>query len=173
MAGALASSLAAAPQGAVKLFGEMVLPVCSPKSITPKTPLSQPAELRHHVLLHYERPDGITPWLSWTVWLEVMQLQGLKPAGSLRFSQYDQTIQAAIDGQGVALGTTPLVGQLIKQGKLVAPLAKKFESSRAYYLVTSAEAAERPEVKDFAGWLLRQAKQELRAQNSIAVRRPI
>jgi DNA-binding transcriptional LysR family regulator len=136
--------------------------VCSPKSVTRIAPLTRPEDLRHHVLLHYERPDGITPWLSWTVWLEVMQLQGLKPAGSLRFSQYDQTIQAAIDGQGVALGTTPLVRQLIKQGRLIAPLASRFDSSRAYYLVISAAAAEWPEVKDFADWLLRQAKQEQR-----------
>jgi LysR family glycine cleavage system transcriptional activator len=150
----------AAPRGAIKLFGEVVLPVCSPKVVTRTAPLAQPGDLRHHVLLHYETPDGVAPWLSWTVWLEVMQLPGLKTAGSLRFSQYDQTIQAAIDGQGVALGTTPLVRQLIKQGRLAAPLAKKFESSRAYYLVTSAEAAVRTEVNDFAGWILRQARQE-------------
>jgi LysR family transcriptional regulator, glycine cleavage system transcriptional activator len=152
----------AAPEGAIKLFGEVVLPVCSPKLLTRAAPLATPADLRHHVLLHYERPDGVAPWLSWTVWLETMQLPGLKPAGSLRFSQYDQTIRAAIDGQGVALGTSPLVRQLIGQGRLIAPLAKKFASSRAYYLVISADAAQRPEVKDFAGWLTRQAKQELR-----------
>ena len=102
-----------------------------------------------------------------------MQLAGLKPAGSLRFSQYDQAIRAAIEGQGVALGTSPLVRELIQQGRLVAPLAKKFESSRAYYLVASADAAERPEVKDFAGWLLRQAKQELKAGAFVAVSRVI
>ena len=152
----------AAPEGSVKLFGEVVLPVCSPGLRTRKTPLARPEDLRHHVLLHYERPDGITPWLSWTVWLETMQLAGLKSAGSLRFSQYDQTIGAAIDGQGVALGTSPLVRQLIKQGKLIAPLEKKFESSRAYYLVIAADAAARPEVKQFAAWLLRQARLEAR-----------
>jgi LysR family transcriptional regulator, glycine cleavage system transcriptional activator len=157
----------AAPEGAIKLFGEVVLPVCSPKLVTRAAPLAAPGDLRHHVLLHYERPDGVTPWLSWTVWLETMQLPGLKPAGSLRFSQYDQTIQAAIDGQGVALGTSPLVRQLIRQGRLIAPLAKKFESSRAYYLVISAEAAGRPEVKDFAAWLVRQAKQEWRNRGDL------
>lgn len=157
----------AAPEGAVKLFGEVVLPVCGPKLVTRKAPLAQPEDLRHHVLLHYEGPDGITPWLSWTVWLETMQLPGLKPAGSLRFSQYDQVIQASIDGQGVALGTSPLVRQLIRQGKLIAPLEKKFESSRAYYLVTSADAAGRPEVQDFTGWMVRQAKQELRNRGDI------
>ena len=158
----------AAPEGAVKLFGEVVLPVCSPKLVTRAAPLAAPGDLSHHVLLHYERPDGVTPWLSWTVWLETMQLPGLKPAGSLRFSQYDQTIRAAIDGQGIALGTSPLVRQLIRQGKLIAPLAKKFESSRAYYLVTSADAANRPEVMDFAGWLLRQAKQEARNHGDLS-----
>lgn len=157
----------AAPDGAMKLFGEVVLPVCSPKLITRDAPLAAPADLSRHVLLHYERPDGAAPWLSWTVWLETMQLPGLKPAGSLRFSQYDQAIQAAIDCQGVALGTSPLVRQLIKQGRLVAPLAGKYDSSRAYYLVTSSDAADRPEVKEFAAWLLRQAKQESRNRGDL------
>ena len=155
-----------APPGALKLFGEAVLPVCSPRCITRSAPLAQPEDLRHHVLLHYERPDGVTPWLSWTVWLEVMQLTGLKPAGALRFSQYDQTIRAAIDGQGVALGTTPLVRQLIRQGKLIAPLAGRFESSRAYFLITSARQAERTDVKEFTAWLLAQAKREPRSRGA-------
>jgi len=157
----------AAPEGAIKLFGEVVLPVCSPTLVTRSAPLATPADLRHHVLLHYQMADGVAPWLSWTVWLETMQLPGLKPAGSLRFSQHDQTIHAAIDGQGVALGTSPLVRQLIKQGKLIAPLAKKFDSSRAYFLVTAPNAAERPEVKDFAAWLIRQAKQEARHRGTL------
>jgi DNA-binding transcriptional LysR family regulator len=78
----------AAPDGAIKLFGEVVLPVYSPKLVTRAAPLATPEDLRHHVLLHYERPDGVTPWLSWTVWLETIQLPGLKSAGSLRFSQW-------------------------------------------------------------------------------------
>jgi LysR family glycine cleavage system transcriptional activator len=141
--------------------------VCSQKLVTRAAPLAQPDDLRHHVLLHYERPDGVTPWLSWTVWLETMQLPGLKPVGSLRFSQYDQAIQAAIYAQGVALGTSPLVRQLIRQGKLIAPLAKKFESSRAYYLVISPNATGRQEVSDFAGWLRRQAKLESRRRDDL------
>jgi len=150
----------AAPRIATKLFGEEVLPVCSPNALTPAAPLTRPEDLCHHVLLHFDSPDGLTPWLSWTVWLEVMQMHALEPVGSLHFSQYDQTIRAAIDGQGIALGTTPLVRQLIKQGRLIAPLAKKFESLRAYYLVVSSAATKRPEVQEFAAWLLRQAKQE-------------
>jgi DNA-binding transcriptional LysR family regulator len=157
-----------APQGAVKLFGEVVLPVCNPKLVTRAAPLAIPEDLCHHVLLHYESPHGLTPWLSWTVWLETMQLPRLKPAGSLRFSQNDQAIRAAIDGQGVALGTSPLVRQFIRQGKLIAPLEKRFESARAYYLVVSAAAAKRPEVKEFTDWVVRQAKRETRSSRGIA-----
>jgi DNA-binding transcriptional LysR family regulator len=157
----------AAPEGAIKLFGEVVLPVCSPKLVTRSAPLATPADLRRHILLHYDQPEWPSPWLSWTVWLETMQLPGLKPAGSLRFSQYDQVIHAAIDGQGVALGTSPLVRQLITQGRLIAPLTKKFDSSRAYFLVTAPNAAERPEVKDFTAWMTRQAKQETRARGNL------
>jgi len=157
----------AAPEGAIKLFGEVVLPVCSPTLVTRSAPLAMPADLRRHILLHYDQPEWPSPWLSWTVWLETMQLPGLKPAGSLRFSQYDQVIHAAIDGQGVALGTSPLVRQLITQGRLIAPLTKKFDSSRAYFLVTSPDAAERPEVKDFAAWMIRQAKQEARDRGNL------
>ncbi len=50
----------AAPEGAVKLFGEVVLPVCSPRLLTRTTPLATPEDLRHHVLLHYELPGGET-----------------------------------------------------------------------------------------------------------------
>ena len=148
-----------APPGAVKLFGEEVMPVCSPRLITRAAPLAVPHDLRRHVLLHFERLDGSSaPWLTWSIWLEVMQVTDFKPAGSLRFSQYDQVIQAAIDGQGVALGTSGLVRRLIKQGKLVAPLVGASKSSRAYFLVVAPDSERRPDVKAFNAWLIRQAK---------------
>lgn len=149
-----------APPGAVKLFGEEVMPVCSPRLITRAAPLAVPDDLRRHVLLHFERLDGspAAPWLTWSIWLEVMQVRDFKPAGSLRFSQYDQVIQAAIDGQGIALGSSGLVRQLIKQGKLVAPLAGASKSSRAYFLIVAPDSERRADVKAFNAWLMRQAK---------------
>lgn len=150
-----------APPGAIKLFGEEVTPVCSPKLITRAKPLARPEDLRHHVLLHYESLVGTSaPWLTWTVWLEVMQIADFKPAGSLRFGQYDQAIRAAVDGQGVALASSGLVKQLIRQGKLVAPFKQRAKSSRAYFLVTTKDAEPRTDVQDFIAWLILQAKAE-------------
>jgi len=82
------------------------------------------------------------------------------PAGMLRFSHYDQLIQAAIDGQGVALGVSPLVRRHIGQHRLVRPFDRRIASPRAYHLITARRAVGRPDVAAFSGWLLRNASQE-------------
>jgi DNA-binding transcriptional LysR family regulator len=150
-----------APDHATRLFGEEIFPVCSPALLRDRSrPLKRPEDLRHHVLLHLEEPGGLQPWVNWATWLEPLLALDIESAGALRFNQYDQMVQAAVDGQGVALGRSPLVRNLIKQGKLVAPFGRKTVSPRAYYVFTSRYAAERLEVSDFVSWLLREAKRD-------------
>ena len=154
-----------APAGSQRLLGEEVFPVCAPALLrNPGKPLQTPRDLRHHVLLHYGSDDTQFPSASWTVWAEAMQLRNLQPAGSLRFSHYDQLIQAAVGAQGVALGVSPLVRRHLQHGRLVAPFDSRVASPRGYYLITSPRAAERAEVRDFAAWLLRAAKLDVEAR---------
>ena len=89
---------------AVKLFGEVMTPVCSPALRRQVgRPLKRPEDLQNHTLLHAEaHDDAQVP--DWSLWLRAMQIERLKPAGALHFSDYDQMIQAAIRGQGVASG---------------------------------------------------------------------
>lgn len=146
---------------AVRLFGEVVFPVCSPKLATdPQRPLHEPADLRHHVLLQYDDPEGYAPWLNWKSWFELVGVPDLRPAGSILLSGYEHIIPAAIAGQGVALGRSPLVRELIDAGTLFAPFPRASESSRAYFVQTSKNAAERPEVDDFVKWLRAEAARE-------------
>ena len=148
---------------ALRLFGERVFPVCSPKLLNdPKRPLREPADLRHHVLLQYDDPDGRHPWMHWKTWLEVERLADLRPAGSLTFSGYDQIIPAAIAGNGVALGRSPLVRKLIASGELVAPFKRSADPARAYYAIVSKNSTDRPEVADFVSWLREESKKEPR-----------
>ncbi|MGH8690259.1 MAG: transcriptional regulator GcvA [Burkholderiales bacterium] len=141
---------------AVRLFGEKVFPVCSPKLLK-KKPLEKPADLRHHVLLQYDDPDGRHPWLHWKTWLEVERIADLKPAGTLSFSGYEQIIPAAVAGHGVALGRSPLVKDLLGAGDLVAPFKSQADPARAYFAIVSKNAAARPEVAAFLGWLKAEA----------------
>jgi LysR family transcriptional regulator, glycine cleavage system transcriptional activator len=147
--------------GAVRLFGERVFPVCSPKLLLdPKRPLREPADLRHHVLLQYDDPEGRHPWLHWRTWLEIVRLGDLRPAGNLMFSGYDQIIPSAIAGHGVALGRSPLVREAMAAGELVAPFSLSADPARAYFAVVTKNAARRKEVIDFVAWLKEEAAKD-------------
>ncbi len=148
-----------APKGAVWLFDEVLLPVCSPALLDAAgAPLREPKDLRHHVLLHLDDPDNPSPWLTWRIWLEAAGVPGLRPSGSLAFNYFDQTIRAALAGQGVALGRSVLVQDLLQDGSLVAPFVQRVRTDRGYCLVEAAHARGRPEVHSFVSWITDTAK---------------
>jgi len=146
--------------GAVALFGEKAFPVCAPR-LMPGGRLSSPQDLARHVLLHYDDPERRSPWLSWDVWFELVKAHDVRPAGALRFSHYDQMVGAALDGQGIALGRSPLVDRWVKEGRLVLPFGRRFISSpgqaRSYYFLVSASSRGRAEVERFSAWVREEA----------------
>src|SRR5205085_7994594 len=129
---------------AVRLFGERVFPVCSPKLLK-RNPLRQPADLKNHCLLQYDDPEARHPWLNWKTWLEVAGIADLRPASTLSFSGYDQIIPAAVAGHGVALGRSPLLKDLIAAKELVAPFKSSADPARAYFAILSKNAIGRPD----------------------------
>jgi len=143
--------------GAELLFGDVVLPVCSPKLLRDRSrPLKTPEDLRHHVLMYLDSGPG-ADMQDWPIWLRAMKLDGLKPASVLHFSQFDQLINAAVAGQGIALGRSPLLLAMLRDRRLVAPFKKTVASPRSYYLVRSASGARKPEVQEFAAWVAAEA----------------
>jgi DNA-binding transcriptional LysR family regulator len=147
--------------GAARLFGERILPVASPRLVT--KPLARPEEIARLPLLHYEDPAYDFPWMAWRTWFETFGVE--MPAGvrGLRFSNYEQIVQAAIAGEGVALGRLPLVERWLRGGQLVAPLSRKFStatSTRAFWIVASDRARRRPEAAAFIDWVQGQARRE-------------
>ena len=143
------------PDGAVRLFGEEVLPVCSPSLLRDRSrPLRRPQDLARQVLLHFDYPGAEKMVMDWGTWLTALGIGDLKAAGALHFSQYEQMIQAAISGQGVALGRQPLVNELIQSGALAAPFSEAVVGTRAYFVIESALGAVKPHVRAFTSWLL-------------------
>lgn len=106
---------------------------------------------------HLDDPDGRIPWLNWQAWLAANGEPQLKPAGSLRFSIYDQVVQACLSGQGVALGRLPMVSELLEAGRLAAPFPKRYDSQRGYYVLVAPHAQGRPDVMAFVAFLREQA----------------
>jgi LysR family transcriptional regulator, glycine cleavage system transcriptional activator len=145
-----------APEGAIRLFGEELFPVCSPslQGEGPRT-LRMLEDLQHHALLHIDEARGP---LDWDTWLAAQGHAGLKPAASIRFDSYEQMIQAALSGQGVAMGIGRLVSGLMEAGRLVAPFCKSVVGSRAYFIIRSTNTRERPHVQAFVSWLIEEAR---------------
>src|SRR5215475_11588905 len=152
------------PERAIRLFGEEVVVVCSPSLLRDRShPLKRPHDLKHHVLLHFDYAGA--QFLDWGTWLTSLGIGDLKPAGALHFSQYEQMIQAAISGQGVALGRQPLVNDLLQSGTLVTPFRKALVGSRAYFIIESEHGAAKPHVRHFAAWLMEEAKGSRRTES--------
>jgi LysR family transcriptional regulator, glycine cleavage system transcriptional activator len=150
------------PEGAVRLFGEEVLPVCSQALLRDRSrPLERPQDLQHHTLLHFDYVGAHKSFMDWGTWLTARGVGDLKPAGSLHFSQYEQMIQAAISGQGVAIGRQPLVNELIASGLLVAPFEQAIAGPWSYFIIESALAAGKQHVREFAAWLLEEASRDV------------
>jgi DNA-binding transcriptional LysR family regulator len=158
-------ALNAVPAGAIHLIGEHLAAVCSPayarEAKRGKLALARPQDLRHHLLLMLH-DKGRWPWLSWAAWFEAMGVDELTPAGTLSFDQYDQVMQAAIHGQGVALGRMTVATQPIREKKLVVLFGRQQQIARAFHAVSAKGADERPEVRDFVEWL----RQEIRISGS-------
>jgi DNA-binding transcriptional LysR family regulator len=155
-----------------RLFGEVIFPVCSPRLLRdPDRPLKKPEDLRLHTLLHMES-DAAGVLQSWSMWLRALKLEDLVPASAMHFSGYDQLIQVALAGQGVALGRSPLIDSLLRQRKLVAPFRQTMASPRSYYLIRSAAAARKPEVDAFMAWMRQQAQSDAATLAGRPIREP-
>jgi LysR family glycine cleavage system transcriptional activator len=139
-----------------RLFDEEVFPVCSPRLLRSAFPLQRPADLRHHTLLHEDWPGRDGTWPDWRMWLLAAGASEVNPTQGIHFTQTALVIQAAINGQGVALGTTSLVADDLLAERLVRPfdLSLKGPPQFAFYLVAPRATADRPLVRAFREWVL-------------------
>ena len=140
------------------LFGESMLPVCSPNLAKDfGQPLHVPSDLRRHTLLHVAPQADANMPLEWATWLQAVGLPDLQPAANLTFSAHAEMMTAAIAGQGVAIGRRPLVDELLRSRQLIAPFKDATASPRAYFLIVEGSSRLRPAVQAFEAWLLAQA----------------
>jgi LysR family transcriptional regulator, glycine cleavage system transcriptional activator len=144
-----------APPGAVRLFDEAVVPVAHPSLGLAR--LDDPAVLAEHVLLEFDGPRR--PLLRWADQLAATGLADTPPKGMLRFNQYDQVIQAALAGQGIALGRIGLIEPLIAAKRLVALADGTAGRTTAFgYWLHQADATPRQDVLDVVDWIRAEAR---------------
>lgn len=142
------------------LFSQRNTAVCSPALLNGKYPLRKPDDLRHHALLHIDWKDAEA---SWRMWLLAAGLHDIDPTRGPRFSMENMAVQAALDGQGVALVGDILVADELAAGRLVRPFDQSLSTplTFSYYLVTTEDSAGQPKVSAFRTWLLDEAHERV------------
>ena len=145
------------------LLSEFVIPVCSPVLLKGKYPLKKPEDLRHHTLLHVEWKMENEAAPNWRMWLRAAGVENIDSDRGPRFSLETMAVQAASEGQGVALASSALVQDDIAAGRLIRPFpdTEKHETEFCYYVVYPKIHLERPKVKAFRDWVTREVQSKL------------
>jgi LysR family transcriptional regulator, glycine cleavage system transcriptional activator len=140
--------------GATRLCAEELFPVCSPKFVRGRAALRSPADLRAHTLLHVnDRRD-------WGKWLEAADVAKIDADRGPIFNQASMAIDAAVDGQGIALARTALAAWDLLAGRLVRPFTLALKVPYAYWIVCPKSTADLPKISTFRAWLLAQAAED-------------
>jgi LysR family glycine cleavage system transcriptional activator len=137
-------------------------PVCLPEIARGrKRPLRTAADLASHVRLEFETIVYGRPWYDWEHWFEAMGVRPLASAGTMRFSHYDQVIEAAREGSGVAIGKWPHLARHLRQGTLCAPFGPDGVAHiGGFYLVVARNAVGRESVEAFVAWLRNEVQRD-------------
>jgi LysR family glycine cleavage system transcriptional activator len=139
-----------------RLCVEELFPVCSPKLTGGRKPLRSPADLRHHTLLHVDsRAD-------WNTWLEAADVTDADVSRGPVLNQASMAIDAAVDGQGVALARTALAARDLLAKRLVRPFALALKVPYAYWIVCPKATSALPKMTMFRDWLLAEATADAR-----------
>jgi len=135
------------------LFTPDFVVACSPSLCKGEPPLQQPQDLSRQVLIHDESTLAIAQMPNWQIWLQRMGVTGVDVARGLRFSNAILTLEAALDGQGVALVQKPLIEADLAAGRLMIPFEVSLPSQYSYNLVIAKTATTQPVVLAFQQWL--------------------
>jgi LysR family transcriptional regulator, glycine cleavage system transcriptional activator len=139
------------------LTDEEVFPVCSPKLLKGAHPLRKPEDLKHHTLIRDNYP------IDWMTWLSSAGVKGVNPRRGLSFDSYNFAVEAALQGEGVALGRSMLVAADLAAGRLIRPFKHALKALSSFYVVYPPDAIRQRKVRAFRDWLFSEVQRELQA----------
>ena len=134
------------------LFSSDTVLVCAPSVMQGPNPLRDPEDLVNHRLLHTDSRD------QWTTWLRLAHVDKVDVKRDPVYTDANITIQAAVNGQGIALANRGLVRDELNKGRLITPFSLSLTEDVAYYVVYPRGAGSRKKIRAIRDWLLEQAR---------------
>jgi LysR family transcriptional regulator, glycine cleavage system transcriptional activator len=154
------------PRDAVQLLTEDVTPAVSPLLLERSNArLREPKDLFQLPLLEIDDSLPTSAAGSWSRWFEFAGVRASPPAPRLLFTFVDQSVQAAVRGQGVVLARAPFIEDLTASGDLVTPFPKlRMPTGYQFWLIERAATRDAPHVAAFRSWLAREFERGPRRQ---------
>jgi len=141
---------------AARLCSERLFPVCSPKLVSGRNRLVKPSDIIRFPILHLEDSK------EWSRWFDAAGVTDADVSHGPVFNRASMLIDAAVDGQGVALARTTLAAWDLINGRLVRPFAVSVRVSNAYWIVCPKATTTLPKIVTVRDWLLAEAADDLR-----------
>lgn len=140
----------------VRLSSEQLFAVCSPKLLAGRNRITKPSDVLKFPLLHLDDSN------AWAKWFEAAGVEGAEHSHGPVLNRASMVIDAAIDGQGIALARTTLAATDLISGRLVRPFAEALRLSKTYWIVCPKATAALPKIATFRDWLLAEAARDVR-----------
>jgi LysR family glycine cleavage system transcriptional activator len=149
-----------------RLCAEVLTPVCSPKLLAGRSGLRKPADLARQTLIHIDDRN------DWRKWLDAAGVGDVDLSRGPVLNQASMALDAAVDGQGVALARSALAAWDLIVGRLVRPFELSLPVPYAYWIVCPNATAKLPKIDTFRDWLLAEAAQDERRLKQVPGARP-
>jgi LysR family glycine cleavage system transcriptional activator len=139
----------------VRLCSERLFPVCSPKLVAGRNRITKASDLPKFPLLRLD------DWSAWSRWFDAAGISNSVARGPV-LNQASMLIDAAVDGQGIALARTALAAWDLLNGRLVTPIDVSLRMQKTYWIVCPKVTSSVPKIKTFRDWLLAEAADDAR-----------
>jgi LysR family glycine cleavage system transcriptional activator len=139
----------------VRLCSEQLFPVCSPKLISGRNRVIKASDLLKFPLLRLD------DWETWSRWFDAAGVEAPVVQGPV-INRASMLIDAAVDGQGIALARTALAAWDLINRRLVRPIDVSLKMSKSYWVVCPKATSTLPKIKIFREWLLAEAAEDTR-----------
>lgn len=139
----------------IPLHSEEIVPVCSPQYLDKYGPIADISDLKEHTWLNLD--ESLTHWISWDDWFEKLSLPYLKPKRRININSYSMVIQAALSGQGIALGWKNLIDTYLHSGSLVPAVNQTLHTNYKFYIIEQEdESVVSKNIQPIRNWLIDQ-----------------
>ena len=151
-----------------RLFDDETLAVCSPALAEGPPRLSKIEDLERAAMIHLDALGyewiglAYRDLFDWKPWLRLVGAEDVQVKEGLRFNDYNIALQAAIAGQGVMLGSWPVVRDAVEAGLLAVPFEESASTQFGYDLAVSKSKLMQPEIQAFIEWITVEAAKSSR-----------